>query len=153
MNLNFDPFWRSSVGFDRMLDLMDTSLRYQSEDDYPPYNILRTGEDSYRISLVVAGFKPEQLKITVQQNTLIVSGRQNQDGNTQYTHRSIARDFERRFGLADFVEVKHASCEDGMLQIELARELPEAMKPREIPIGPGKPLESKPMRTIDQKVA
>src|SRR3954447_209926 len=86
-------------------------------------------------------------------NTLIVTGRQNQDGNTQYLHRSIARDFERRFGLADFVEVKHASCEDGMLQIELVRELPEAMKPREIQVGPGKPLEGTPMRTIDQKVA
>jgi molecular chaperone IbpA len=154
MNLNFDPFWRSSVGFDRILDLMDSSLRYQTEDNYPPYNIMRTGEDSYRISLVVAGFKPEQLKITVQQNTLIVTGRQDQDGTNQYLHRTIAaRDFERRFGLADFVEVKHASCEDGVLQIDLKRELPEAMKPREIPIGTGKTVEGKPMRTIDQKIA
>jgi hypothetical protein len=91
MNLNFDPFWRSSVGFDRVLELMDESLRYQPDNNYPPYNILRTGENSYRISLAVAGFKPDQISVTVQQNTLVVTGRENQKTDHQYVHRGIAR--------------------------------------------------------------
>jgi molecular chaperone IbpA len=150
MNLNFDPFWRSSVGFDRVLDLMDETLRYQPETNYPPYNILRTGENSYRISLAVAGFKPDQISVTVQQNTLIVSGRVNQSPEHEYVHRGIAaRDFERRFGLADFVEVKDATFEDGLLQIDLARELPEAMKPRRIEIRAGKAVQDSKSKTIE----
>jgi molecular chaperone IbpA len=150
MNLNLDPFWRSSVGFDRLLDLMDDSLRYQPENNYPPYNILRTGENSYRISLAVAGFKPDQINVTVQQNTLIVTGRENQKTEHDYLHRGIAaRDFERRFSLADFVEVKDASFEDGLLQIDLVRELPEAMKPRRIDIRSGKALQDTKTKTIE----
>src|SRR5262245_56034465 len=123
MNLNLDPFWRSSVGFDRILELMDESLRYQPENNYPPYNILRTGENTYRISLAVAGFKPDQISVTVQRNTLVVAGKENQKTDRDYLHHGIAaRDFERRFGLADFVEVKDASFEDGLLQIDLVRE-------------------------------
>jgi len=125
MNLNLDPFWRSSVGFDRVLELMDESLRFQPENNYPPYNIVRTGENNYRISLAVAGFKPEQITVTVHQNTLIVTGREAKKGEHDYLHHGIAtRDFERRFSLADFVEVKEASFEDGLLQIDLVREVP-----------------------------
>lgn len=142
MNLNLDPFWRSSIGFDRVLDLMDESLRFQPENNYPPYNIVRTGENSYRLSLAVAGFKPDQISVTVQQNTLVVTGREAQKTEHDYLHHGIAaRDFERRFSLADFVEVKEASFEDGLLQIDLVRELPEAMKPRRIEIRSGKALQ------------
>jgi molecular chaperone IbpA len=150
MTLNLDPFWHSSVGFDRMLDMMDESLRFQPENDYPPYNILRTGESSYRISLAVAGFKPEQINVTVQQNTLVVTGRQNQKLEHDYVHRGIAaRDFERRFSLADFVEVKDATFEDGLLQIDLARELPEAMKPRGIEIRSRKAPQDNKTKTLE----
>lgn len=149
MNLNFDPFWRSSVGFERILDLMDESLRYQP-DNSPPYNILRTGENTYRISLAVAGFKPDQLSITVQQNTLVVAGRQNQKTDQDYLHRGIAaRDFERRFSLADFVEVKDATFEDGLLQIDLVREIPEAMRPKRIEIRSDKTLQDNKGKTIE----
>ena len=93
MNLNLDPFWRSSIGFDRILDLMDDSLRYQPENNYPPYNIVRTGENTYRISLAVAGFKPDQITVTLQQNTLVVMGKEAKaglKGDHEYLHRGIA---------------------------------------------------------------
>ena len=137
--LNLDPFWRTTVGFDRLFDMMDESLRFEPQDNYPPCNIVRTGEDSYRISLAVAGFKPEQVNVTVQQNMLTISGRvhEKQD-QAEYVYRGIAaRPFERHFSLADFVEVKHASFEDGLLQIELERKVPESMKPRKIEINAG----------------
>jgi molecular chaperone IbpA len=138
-NLNLDPFWRTSIGFDRLFDLMDESLRFEPEDHYPPCNIVRTGEDKYRISLAVAGFKPEQISVTVDQNTLTVTGRVTErQGDAEYLYRGIAgRPFERRFNLADYVEVKRASFEDGLLQIELERELPEALKPRKIDVQVG----------------
>ena len=137
---NLDPFWRTSVGFDRLFDLMDESLRYEPEDHYPPCNIVRTGEDNYRISLAVAGFKPEQISVTIHQNTLTIAGRPNErQGEAEYLYRGIAgRPFERRFNLADFVEVKRASFEDGLLQIDLEREVPESMKPRKIEVELGK---------------
>jgi molecular chaperone IbpA len=150
MNLNFDPFWRSSVGFDRVLELMDESLRYQPENNYPSYNILRTGENSYRISLAVAGFRPDQISVTVQQNTLVIVGRQNQKADQDYVHRGIAtRDFERRFSLADFVEVKDATFEDGLLQIDLVREVPEAMRPKRIEIRSGNAVRDNKPQTIE----
>ena len=90
MNLNLDPFWRSSIGFDRILDLMDESLRYQPENNYPPYNIARTGENTYRISLAVAGFKPDQITVTLQQNTLVVTGKEAKAGLKGITNISIA---------------------------------------------------------------
>jgi molecular chaperone IbpA len=119
---------------------MDESLRYEPEDHYPPCNIVRTGEDNYRISLAVAGFKPEQINVTIHQNTLTIAGRPNErQGEAEYLYRGIAgRPFERRFNLADFVEVKRASFEDGLLQIELEREVPESMKPRKIEVELGK---------------
>ena len=90
MNLNLDPFWRSSIGFDRILDLMDESLRYRPENNYPLYNIARTGENTYRISLAVAGFKPDQITVTLQQNTLIVTGKEAKAGRRAITNISIA---------------------------------------------------------------
>jgi molecular chaperone IbpA len=139
-NLNLDPFWRTSIGFDRLFDMMDESLRFEPEDHYPPCNIVRTGEDKYRISLAVAGFRPEQINVTVHQNMLTVSGRVDEKQTEgDYLYRGIAgRPFERRFNLADFVEVKRASFEDGLLQIELEREVPDAMKPRKIEVQVGK---------------
>ena len=137
--LNIDPFWRTTVGFDRLFDMMDESLRFEPQDNYPPCNIVRTGEDTYRISLAVAGFKPEQIDVTVHQNILTLSARLPEKQNqAEYLYRGIAaRPFERRFSLADFVEVKHASFEDGLLQIELERKVPESMKPRKIDITAG----------------
>ena len=141
-NLNLDPFWRTSIGFDRLFDLMDQSLRLEPEDHYPPCNIVRTGENDYRISLAVAGFKPEQINVTVDQNTLIVTGRaEDKLDEGEYLYRGIAgRSFERRFNLADYVQVRGASLDQGLLQITLERELPEAMKPRRIEIQTGKAL-------------
>ena len=155
--LNLDPFWRTTVGFDRLFDMMDESLRFEPQDNYPPCNIVRTGEDNYRISLAVAGFKPEQVNVTVHQNTLTISGRvlEKQD-QAEYVYRGIAaRPFERRFSLADFVEVKQASFEDGLLQIELERKVPESMKPRKIDINVGKAVgHTDNVKTIDHaKVA
>lgn len=141
-NMNLDPFWRTSIGFDRLFDLMDQSLRFEPEDNFPPCNILRTGENDYRISLAVAGFKPEQLNVTVNQNTLIVTGNAAEKPDEgEFLYRGIAgRSFERRFNLADYVQVKSASLNQGLLQIELERELPEAMKPRRIEIQTGKAI-------------
>lgn len=152
--LNLDPFWRTSVGFDRLFDLVDQSLRFEPEDNYPPCNIVRTGENAYRISLAVAGFKPEQIAVTVDQDTLIVSGRMEKgDSSGDYLYRGIAaRPFERRFNLAEYVEVKGASLTDGLLQIELVREVPEAMKPRRIAIASG-PTPPDNLRTIEHKAA
>ena len=156
-NINLDPFWRTSIGFDRLFDLMDESLRFEPEDHYPPCNIVRTGEDKYRISLAVAGFKPEQITLTAHQNTLTVAGRADEKpGEAEYLYRGIAaRSFERRFNLADFVEVKRASFEDGLLQIELERHVPDDMKPRRIDIQVGKArLADDKIKTIEQtKVA
>jgi len=152
--LNLDPFWQSSVGFDRLFDLVDQSLRLEPEDNYPPFNIVRTGENAYRISLAVAGFAPDQIAVTVAHDTLIVSGRMGKsDGRGEYLHRGIAaRPFERRFNLAEHVEVKRASLKDGLLEIDLQRELPEALKPRRIPITTAGAQQDN-TRTIDHSAA
>jgi molecular chaperone IbpA len=132
------PLWRSTVGFDRLFDLIDDSTRWSAEDNYPPYNIERTGEDSYQISLALAGFSPEDLTITAEQNVLTVEGRKAENGEHQYLYKGIsARPFRRVFSLADYVEVKNAAFEGGLLKIGLVRELPEAMKPRRIAINAG----------------
>ena len=148
----FDPFWRTSVGFDRLFDLVDQTLRDQPSDDYPAYNIARTGEDTFRISVAVVGFRPDQVSVTAHQNTLIVAGRTSEDKpKTEYLYRGIAgTPFERRFNLADFVEAKDAWFEDGMLHIDLERRIPEAMKPRQIEVKTAAPSDT---RTIEQKVA
>ena len=153
-NLNLDPFWRTSIGFDRFFDLMDQSLRFEPEDNYPPCNIVRTGEDTYRISLAVAGFSPEQVDVSVQQNVLTITGRGHETQRDEYLYRGIAgRSFVRRFSLADYVEVKGASYEDGLLQIDLGRELPEAMKPRRIEVSTSKATGQGQPRTIEHKAA
>lgn len=138
-NFDFTPYRRSTVGFDRLFDLLETGMRGDAGDGYPPFDIVRDGEDSYRITLAVAGFRPDEIEIVAQQNQLAVAGRRAENKNEgEYLHRGIAaRDFERRFQLADFVEVGNASFENGLLSVELKRVVPEAMKPRKIEIGGG----------------
>lgn len=137
-NYDLSPLWRSTVGFDRMLDLIDSSMRYAGDENYPPYNIERSGEDQYRISLALAGFMPEDITLTAEQNVLTVEGRKAEKGDHQYLYQGIsARPFRRVFNLADHVQVKGASFENGLLMIELVREIPEAMKPRRIEITSG----------------
>ena len=136
--LDLNSLWRSSVGFDRLVDLIDETTRWTGEDNYPPYNIERNGEDHYQISLALAGFTPEEVSITAEQNVLTVEGRKPEKSERQYLYQGIsARPFRRVFNLADFVEVKGASFEGGLLKIDLIREVPEAMKPRRIAIDAG----------------
>jgi molecular chaperone IbpA len=140
------PLWRSTVGFDRLFDLIDESMRWTDEDNYPPYNIERTGEDHYQIALALAGFAPEDVTITAEQNVLTVEGRKAEKGDHQYLYQGISsRPFRRVFNLADYVQVTTASFEGGLLTIELVRELPEAMKPRRIAINGSnhRPIERK----------
>ncbi|WP_314375411.1 Hsp20 family protein [Sphingomonas paucimobilis] len=134
-NFDFAPYRRSTVGFDRLFNLLEAGAR--EDDGYPPFDILKDGEDSYRITLAVAGFRPEDIEVVAQQNLLTVTGkRADDDGKGEYLHRGIAaRAFERRFQLADFVEAGDASFENGLLSIALKRVVPEAMKPRRIEIG------------------
>ena len=139
-DFDLTPMWRSTIGFDRLFDLIDDSLRLQGQDNYPPYNIARVGEDHYRISLALAGFKPEEITVTAEQNMLTVEGRKVENGDHEYLFQGISgRPFRRQFNLADYVvvEVAGASLENGLLQIELMRKLPEAMKPRRIAIDAG----------------
>jgi molecular chaperone IbpA len=151
-NFDLTPLWRSTVGFDRLFDLIDDSLRLTDGDNYPPYNIERTGEDSYRISLALAGFKPEEITVTAEQNMLTVEGRKPDKGDHEHLYQGIAsRPFRRQFNLADYVEVKGASFENGLLQIDLVRELPEAMKPRRIEIKSG--VTGQDNQQIEQKQA
>lgn len=132
------PLWRSTIGFDRLVDLLDQSTQWTANDTYPPYNIERSSEGNYRISLALAGFGPEEITITAEQNVLTVEGSKAQKPETQYLYQGIsARPFRRVFNLADFVRVKRASFECGLLKIDLVREVPEAMKPRRIAIQPG----------------
>jgi molecular chaperone IbpA len=133
---DFSPLYRSVIGVDRMANLIETAMRSEADSNYPPYDIEKTGEDSYRITLAAAGFKPEEIELIAQPNLLVVSGRKAQaDEGRTYLHRGIAgRNFERRFELADYVLVKTASYADGILSVDLAREVPEALKPRRINI-------------------
>lgn len=141
-NFDFAPYRRSTVGFDRLFNLLEAGAR--DEDGYPPFDIVKDGDDSYRITLSVAGFRPEDIEVLAQQNLLTVTGeRAEDDGTGEYLHRGIAaRPFERRFQLADFIEAGTASFENGLLSIALKRVVPEAMKPRRIEIG-GSPLANK----------
>jgi molecular chaperone IbpA len=132
------PLYRSTVGFDRLGSLLDTLTNFEGDaPSYPPYNIERVGENEYRISMAVAGFSDRDLSIEVKENTLSIRGeKQVETENTTYLHRGIAaRSFERRFQLADHVMVKGAKLENGLLHVDLVREIPEAMKPRTIPIA------------------
>lgn len=135
--MDMTPFFRSTIGFDRMLDALENSHVDQA-DSFPPYDIEKLGEDRYRLTLAVAGFSDNDLEIVAQDNVLTVSGRRPDDRRTEYLHHGIpARGFDRRFDLADFVEVKGATLADGLLSIDLAREVPEEMKPHRIAIESG----------------
>jgi molecular chaperone IbpA len=141
---DFTPLYRSAVGFDRLAGLLENAARTSQENGWPPYNIETTGENAYRIEIAVAGFKPDELNIEVKENLLTVTGRKtaNDDADGRnFLHRGLAeRDFERRFQLADYVVVKTADLVNGLLSIDLERELPEALKPRRIEIGGGSKL-------------
>jgi molecular chaperone IbpA len=141
--IDFTPYRRNTVGFDRLFDLLENSSRAGSGDNYPPFNIERKSDDAYRITLAVAGFKTDDLEIVAQQNLLTITGRKNEEAapNAQFLHLGIAqRGFERRFELADFVRVENANLEDGLLTIDLLREVPDIMKPKKVVIGGEKPL-------------
>ncbi|HEU0134021.1 MAG TPA: Hsp20 family protein [Allosphingosinicella sp.] len=148
-NMDFTPYRRSTVGFDRLFDFLENAGAAQA-DNYPPYDIEKLSDDRYRITLAVAGFSSSDIDITARQNMLVVVGRKSEnrgkDGN--FLHMGIAtRAFERRFELADFVRVETADMKDGLLSIELVREIPDAMKPRKIEIGSGQ------ARTIEAEKA
>jgi molecular chaperone IbpA len=141
---DFSPLFRSTIGFDRLTRLADAATRVDNAAlAYPPYNIEKTGEDAYRLTMAVAGFASDELDITVHENTLIVVGKAKKDGeDSRYLHRGIARRaFERRFSLADHIKVTGAAIENGMLHVDLTREVPEEAKPRKIQIGTGQPAQ------------
>lgn len=139
-HFDLSPLYRSTVGFDRLFSLLDQASSNDAAPSYPPYNIERTAENAYRITIAVAGFGDSDLSIESKENTLTVKGEKNAEDGQQreVLHQGIAaRAFERRFQLADYVQVTGASLENGLLHIELVREIPEAKKPRQIPIGAG----------------
>jgi molecular chaperone IbpA len=145
---DFSPLFRSTIGFDRLFRLLDASSRVDSASPgYPPYNIQKTGEDAYRLTMAVAGLSPSELDVTVHENTLLVTGKaqtqeEKKNGNS-YLHRGIARRaFERRFSLADHMKVTGAKLDNGMLHVDLVHDVPEAAKPRKIAIGTkGEPVQ------------
>lgn len=134
---DFTPYRRTTVGFDRLFDLLESQVRGNGGENYPPFNIERRGDDAYRITLAVAGFRAEDLDITAQQNLLTIVGKKRDEASEgEMLHLGIAnRGFERRFELADFVRVDNADLADGLLVIDLVREVPEAMKPKKIALG------------------
>jgi molecular chaperone IbpA len=136
---DFAPLWRSTIGFDRLFDLLDQT-RHRADDNYPPYNIERLGEDRYQISVALAGFSPDEIAVTAEQNVLTVEGRNSDHDQHEYLYQGIsARTFKRQFNLAEYVRVKAATFDNGLLRVELVREIPDAMKPRRIAIGSGAP--------------
>ena len=140
-NFDLSPYRRTTVGFDRLFDFLENATRSEQVENYPPFDIEKMSDDRYRVTLAVAGFKRSEIDIVARQNLLVISGRKedrngNRDGN--YLHMGIAtRAFERKFELADFVRVETADLADGLLSVELVREIPEAMRPRKIEIGDG----------------
>jgi len=149
-SFDFSPLFRSTIGFDRLTRLMDTASQLDASPAYPPYNIEATGENAYRLTMAVAGVGSDDLEITAKEGALIVTGKaQKDEEGKQYLHRGIARRaFERRFQLADHIRVAGASLDNGLLHVDLVREVPEALKPRKIEIATG----SKP-QVIEQKAA
>jgi molecular chaperone IbpA len=136
---DFSPFRRSTVGFDRLFDMLENNGLASGGENYPPFDLVKKGENDYQIDLAVAGFKPDEIDITAQQNVLVVTGKKKEESEEKgddFIYRGIAtRSFERRFALADHIQVRGADMKDGLLSIELKREIPEAMKPRKIDIG------------------
>ena len=152
---DFTPYRRSTVGFDRLFDMLESQVRNNVGDNYPPFNIEKRGDDEYRVTLAVAGFKPGDLDITAQQNLLVVEGKKREEKTDgEMIHVGIAnRGFERRFELADFVRVSNADLSDGLLTIDLVREVPEAMKPKKISLNGGRPMELVENGSEDKKEA
>lgn len=145
--LDFTPYRRSTVGFDRLFDMLEGQARASSGDNYPPFNISKTGVENYRITLAVAGFRPQDIEITAQANLLTVQGkkRDDLDDGSELLHVGIAnRGFERRFELADYVRVENADLADGLLVVDLVREVPDAMKPKKIAVNSGAKLTAVP---------
>jgi molecular chaperone IbpA len=136
-SVDLSPLFRYSVGFDRLDELFDTAFRNSAQDNaYPPYNIVKTGDDAYKITLAVAGFAEDDLEIVAKENLLTVRGKAAEADQATYLHRGIARRaFEHRFQLADYVRVNGANLANGLLDVQLVREVPEAMKPQQIKIG------------------
>ncbi len=150
---DFSPLFRSTIGFDRLTRLVNSASRMDNAAlSYPPYNIEKTGEDAYRLTMAVAGFSPEEVEVTVHESSLLVTGKAKQENDGgRYLHRGIARRaFERRFSLADYLKVVGANLDNGMLHVDLVREVPEAAKPRKIAIGSGQPQQP---QAIEQKAA
>ncbi|MBV8573626.1 MAG: Hsp20 family protein [Acetobacteraceae bacterium] len=150
---DFAPLFRTAIGFDRLANLVDSVTAEASS--YPPYNIEKTGEDSYRLTMAVAGFRPEDLDLVAKDNTLVIAGRvQNDTPKAEILYRGIAgRAFERRFVLADHIVVEGANLENGLLHVGLKRVVPEALKPRRIPIGSGTQAAQPQAVANDQQVA
>jgi molecular chaperone IbpA len=136
---DFSPLFRSTIGFDRLARLVDGTTRFDAAPTYPPYNIESTGDDAYRLTMAVAGFAKNEIDIIVEKNSLVISGKaqkEAEDTQGRYLHRGIARRaFERRFSLADHIKVSGASMDNGLLHVDLVREVPEEAKPRQIAIG------------------
>lgn len=133
---DFAPYRRSAIGFDRLFDMLETNAASPTQENYPPFDLIQLDDNDYRIDLAVAGFKRDEIDITAQQNVLIVSGKKRDEDDQNFIHRGIAtRSFERRFALADHIQVRDADLKDGLLSVTLVREIPEAMKPRRIDIG------------------
>ncbi len=154
MTYDFAPLFRSAIGFDRLAQVMDTAARSTAAPSYPPYDIAKTGNDSYSLTMAVAGFGPDDIELIVQDNTLVVSGRVADPQNEgEILHRGIARRaFERRFALADHVEVTGAELNNGLLRIAVRQIVPEALKPRRIPVqaGPQTPSTVNPSQQVTQ---
>jgi molecular chaperone IbpA len=152
---DYAPLFRSTVGFDRVFNILENAQRAHSISDWPPYDIVKTGDDSYRISIAVAGFAQDDLDITFQSNLLTVTGKKQDASAGSYLHRGIAgRPFEHRFELADHVRVNGADLSNGLLSIDLVREIPEALKPRNIAIQSSPALtSSRPAQIEAQKAA
>jgi molecular chaperone IbpA len=132
---DFAPLWRSTIGFDRLFDLAEAAHRV-GEENYPPFNIERLAEDRYQISLAVAGFSPDEISVTAEQNVVTIEGHKAEKTEREFLYRGIStRSFKRQYSLADYVQVKSAAFDNGLLKIELVREIPEAMKPRRIAIN------------------
>ena len=132
---DFSPLWRSTIGFDRLFDLAEAAQR-AGEDNYPPFNIERLADDRYQISLAVAGFSPDEISVTAEQNVVTIEGNKAEKAEREFLYRGIStRSFKRQYSLADHVEVKGAAFDNGLLRIELVRQIPEAMKPRRIAIS------------------
>ena len=150
-NVDFSPFYRSSIGFDRIFNLLENASP-QNGDNWPPYDIAKVADDSYRITLAVAGFGDSDLTITHEPNLLVVTGNRGRDEDVQYLHQGLAlRPFNRRFELADHVSVTRANLENGLLVIDLKKEIPEEMKPRRISIGAS--AKNSASKTIESKSA